>query len=462
MSLRTPLRRTRRPPVASLALAGTSLLLAYGSLAGCASSRAPSLDEAASQALTEVDLAALSASAAALQHPALRPVHLAPDRPLPPDAVAIIAVLNNPDLKAARARARIADAQVLTAGLLPDPVIGVSGDFRQSGPDLGNGWAAQVGYELTALRDRGLLLRQAKAARTQVRLDLAWQEWLVAGQARILAGRLMAATRIADLSARSAEDASRTLQASTEASRQGDLRADDLAAARTAALDATDKAAQANRDLQTARLDLNALLGLKPATVLELAAETPRLVATDAETLFQHAKARRLDLMALRAGYDSQSAALRKAVRDRFPSLQLGLSRTTDTANNQTLGPSLSLTLPVWNRNRGQIAEAAATRDALRADYAARLFQTRHDIASLVRQLAITRQQLGDETAKVSALQTNADAGDLAAARGDLPSTAARAARQAARDRLIALIALDQSLLEQTVGLELAVGGPLP
>ena len=76
--------------------------------------------------------------------------------------------------------------------------------------------------------------------------------------------------------------------------------------------------------------------------------------------------------------------------------------------------------------------------------------------------MAITRRQLGDETAKVSALQTSADAADAGAARGDLSSAAARAARQAARDRLIALIALDQTLLEQTVSLELAVGGPLP
>jgi outer membrane protein TolC len=182
----------------------------------------------------------------------------------------------------------------------------------------------------------------------------------------------------------------------------------------------------------------------------------------DVGSLFQQAKSRRLDLRALRAGYDSQNLALRKAVRDRFPSLQLGLFRTTDTANNQTLGPSLSLTLPVWNRNRGQIAEAAAARDALRAEYAARLLQTRSEIATLVRQLDIAHRQLAEEREKVIALRSSEGDATGAAARGDLSSTAAIAARQAANDRLIALIALDQTLLEQTVSLELAVGGPLP
>ena len=437
-------------------------ILSLAGLASCAGGTSPSLDQTARETLAGPDMAALVVPAAALRHPVLNPVVLSPNLPLGPDQVAIIAVLNNPDLKAARARARIADAQALTAGLLPDPVIGVSGDFRQSGPDLGNGWAAQVGYELTALRDHGLMVKQARAAQAQVRLDLGWQEWLVAGQARILAGRVQAFSRIADLADRTARDAARTLEAAGAAAREGDLKVDDLTAARSTLLEAEDKAAQGRRDLLGARLDLNALLGLKPQTQLSLVAGAPRQPLPDPEVLFAAASTRRLDLLALRAGYDSQSVALRKAVRDRFPSLQLGLARATDTANNQTLGPSIALSLPLWNRNRGAIAEAAATRDALRSDYAARLFQTRSDITELVQMIAISRRQRDAEADKVAALQRHAEASDVAAARGDLSQSAARATRQAARDRLASLITLDQSLLEQTVSLELATGGPLP
>ena len=453
-----------RPPLIRIPLGVVAVTTAItvGGLFGCAAGRTPPLDQAAQEVLNGPDISALIVPAASLKHPVLRPAALTPDQPLGPDQVAIIAVLNNPDLKAARVRSRMADAQLLTAGLLPDPVIGVSGDFRQSGPDLGNGWAAQIGYELTALRDRGLLVKQAKAQQRQVRLDLGWQDWGVAGQARILAGRVQAFSRIAELADRSARDAVRTLDAASQAARLGDLRGDDLTAARSGLLDAQDKAASAQRDLLSVRQALNALLGLKPQTRLDLAAADLPTSVPEAEALFATARGRRLDLLALRAGYDSQSATLRKAIRDRFPSLQLGLSRTTDTANNQTLGPSLSLTLPLWNRNRGPIAEATATRDALRAEYAARVFQTRSEIAALIQLIAVTRRQREVEADKVTALQRHADAADAAALHGDLNPVTANANRQAARDRLAALIALDQTLLEQWVSLELATGGPLP
>ena len=50
---------------------------------------------------------------------------------------------------------------------------------------------------------------------------------------------------------------------------------------------------------------------------------------------------------------------------------------------------------------------------------------------------------------------------EAAAARGDISRAAAEAARQIATDRRVALIALDQSIAEQAVALELAVGAPL-
>ena len=435
---------------------------AAAGLTGCATPKAPSLDAAADETLAGADLARLVAPAAALRHPVLKPVVLDPARPLTSDAVAVLAVLANPDLKAARARAKIADAQVLTAGLLPDPTIGASTDLRLSGPDPGNGWAAQIGYELTAIRDRDLAVKGAKDVQRQVRLDLAWQEWAVAEQARLLAGRVQGTEGLALLAERTRRETAGALAHAVQAAARGDLKADDVTARRLSALDAADRATQTARDRDQARSDLNALLGLRPDTVLKLAPAAPRPGPLDAAALFAAARTQRLDLRALRAGYDSQNVAVRKAVRDAFPSLAFSLNQATDTANNRTVGPGLSLTLPLWNRNRGPIAEARATRDALRADYAARLFQTRSDIAALVQALARTEAQRALTLRQVTPLLESAGAADAAAGRGDLSRSAAEAIRQSARDKQAALIALDQSLVELTVGLELATGAPLP
>ena len=103
-------------------------------------------------------------------------------------------------------------------------------------------------------------------------------------------------------------------------------------------------------------------------------------------------------------GYDSQKAAVRKAMMDAFPSLQLTVGRARDTANNQTIDPAVNFTLPLFNRNRGGIAVAKATRAQLRAEYAARLFAARADIAELVGTLTPRR---------ASARRSSAQAGPI-------------------------------------------------
>src|SRR3979411_648576 len=52
--------------------------------------------------------------------------------------VAMLAVVNNPDLRVARANAGIAHAQAFAAGLLPDPRLSVGTDFPFSGAAVTN------------------------------------------------------------------------------------------------------------------------------------------------------------------------------------------------------------------------------------------------------------------------------------------------------------------------------------
>lgn len=432
-------------------------------LTGCAAGKPPSLETASDAVLLGQPLASLVRPAASLQHPRLQPIAIDPARALTPQAVAVLAVVASPDLKAARARAHIAQAQTFAAGLLPDPNVSLGADFRQSGPDSFNGWSGALAYELTALRDRGVVLDQARKAQAQIRLDLAWQEWSIAEQARLLAVRIIHLTAVSHLAADARSDADKALKSGAAAAQHGDIRADDLAVRRLAVVDAADRQSQILRDLATAQQDLNAFLGLAPATVLNLTDDSPPTAAPhlDPGALFETARSARLDLMALKAGYESQNAAVRKAVMDRFPSFQLSLNSAQDTANNKTLGPAVNFTLPVWNFNRGGVAVERATQEALRAEYAARVFATRAEIYAAVdavtrseRERVLVREQIVD-------LRRIAAASNSASQRGDVSDTAATAVRQTLRDREIALQGLDQAIEEQTISLELATGGPL-
>lgn len=169
---------------------------------------------------------------------------------------------------------------------------------------------------------------------------------------------------------------------------------------------------------------------------------------------------RRLDLQALRAGYGAAEADLHKAVLEQFPNLSLGLAYARDTSDNKTLGPAIGFTLPLWNRNRGGIAVAKATREQLHAEYAARLFQTRAEIDTVIGELETLRAQREQLRAHMPALRDYADSAARAARRGDLAPAAAETAAQALRDRRLSLLQLDQQIAEQTIALELLSGGP--
>lgn len=437
------------------------LLSAAGLLSACASYHPAPLDPVSTQALAQPDEAMLAAAAARLQHPRLQPLAIDFSRPLTPDALAVIAVVANPDLKAARAKAKVADAQVFAAGLLPDPQISGGFDKLLSGPDAFNGWAAQIAFDLIALRDRSVVVQGQRAARRQARLDLAWQEWQIAGQARLLAARIggLQDVLVLDTQTRTRTDAA--LTRALQAAARGDIHADEVETRRLAAADAADRTRTAEKDLDAARLDLNKLLGLQPQTIVPVAAAPSPLRVLDAGTLFATARRERLDLLALQAGYDSQEAAVRKAVLDQFPSLQLTLARAQDTANNQTFGPQVAFTLPLWNRNRGGLATAEATRDQLRAEYAARLFATRADIAALVDGLLIEQRQRAEIAAQTVALEPLVVATETAARRGDLALASAEAARQSLTDKQLVLATLDQAIAEQREALAIAVGAPL-
>ncbi len=434
--------------------------LAAIALASCAGPQ-PGL-EGADEVLRPPAQAELAALTAKLDHPRLPRVAIDFSRPLTPIELAVIAVVASPDLKAARAKARVAEAQAFSAGLLPDPQITGSYAARLAGPDPLNGWSAGVIYDLVALRERGVVRAGAEAARRQARFDVAWQELQTAGQAELLAARVGGLERAIALQARSRARAEAALARALAAAARGDIRADEVETRRLAAADAATALRQGQASLATAQGDLDRLLGLPPGARLAIAA--PAADPTDPgdpRALLETARDQRLDLAALRAGYDSQNAAVRKAIMDAFPGLQLTLARTQDTAGNQTLDPSVTFTLPLWNRNRGGVAIAKATREQLRAEYAARLFATRADIAALVEQLRLEARQRGEIAARIDPVRGIVAATERAAARGDVALAAAETARQSLADKQLALAQLDQAMAEQRVTLALAVGGPL-
>lgn len=428
-------------------------------LAGCASYHAAPL-ASPDVALAPPDMAIVSADAARIDRPYLQPQPIDWTQPLTPNALAVIAVLENPDLKAQRAKSGVADAQAFAARLLPDPTVQANYDTLLAGPDMFDAFGGQLAMDLNQLRTAKVTRQGNEATVRQVRLDLAWAEWQTAGQARLQGERILALTQQLRIAQASAAAARQLFEASSRAGLRGDISAADVDTRRQAALDAADKVRTTENDFVTARGELNKLLGLPPEMVLKLAPAPEPASPPEAPVLIAQSMDRRLDLRALRAGYDAAEADVHKAILDQFPNLSLTLASARDTSDNRTIGPAIGFTLPLWNRNRGGIATATATRAQLKAEYEARLFQTRADITAAVQSLVTVRQQRAALIAQMPAIQRIAERSADAARHGDLSQTAASTAEQAARDRRLTLSQLDQQIAEQTIALELLSGGP--
>ena len=410
--------------------------------------------------LAASNVAILSKDAQAIERPFLRAQAIDFGQPLDANAIAVLAVIANPDLKALRARLGVADAQAFVARLLPDPSFSFNFDHLLSGPDNLDNFVGQLGFDIAALRARKSQEVGANAGREQVRLDVAWAEWQTAGQARLQAMRLVSLTQNIDLIRANATSAQNLLDRVLRAAGRGDLAADQVQSARIAALDATDRLRSAEKDVGAAQGALTALLGLPPETLLQLAPLQISAPALDPARLFTLASAQRLDLKALAQGYNVQEAAVRKAVLDQFPTLNLTFTGTRDTTGNKLVGPGIGFTLPLWNRNRGGIAVALATRAQLKAEYEARLFQTRADVAAAVSGIQLAQKQRDELAAQIGALERFAIATGRAAKRGDLSLATAETAAQSLRDKQIALASLEQAVGEQMIALELLIGVP--
>jgi outer membrane protein TolC len=377
--------------------------------------------------------------------------------------VAILAVINNPDLKARRREAEIARAQLFDARLLPDPQVSLSGAHPYSGPSpLSDAYGVGLNYDLMTLVTRGAGIGAARAAAQQVDLDILWQEWLTVQQARTLFVQSVQQGRKLALLRRAQTLYAQRYARSYQALEAGNLTLDVTGTDLTALLDANTRVSQMAQSVNQTRHDFNLLLGLQPDVTLDL---TPLAAPQPLErTTLQAAKAdlprRRPDLLALQAGYSSQEEKVRRAILGQFPSLSLGPSWGRDTGDVTSIGVGITLNLPVLNANRGQIAIQRATREQLAQAYQARLDQALTEIDLLETRHDLLSQQRSTLNEKLPILEQMVAKATQAYEAGNIDSlTYVNMANTLLNQRLEA-VDLEQSLWEIRIALDTLLAWP--
>jgi len=386
---------------------------------------------------------------------------------LDPDEAALFAAANNPELRAARAARAEAAAELLEAGLFPNPVFGGDAAQPTSGPDSDSlvlSYGLSLSIDTQSLVTRSARVDAARANAASVDLGLAWQEWQVAQAARletVRVGRLRRRLEVARAEVEFLEETTGNLE---RALARGDTSLLTLGVQRAA----LETARQVHRDLESAEASSESTLllrlGMPPATPLDVSIpDAPQVTATLVELRAASAECltRRLDLEALRAGYDAQEARLRQAVLEQLPAVTVGLSRQRNESQIRFLGGFVSASLPVFDHAQGRIALADATRERLAREFEARVIEARSELDALERALEIGRRHLSDVERALPEL-TRLEASERDAAnRGDVDRVAYQAVRSALFDLRLTQESLAQAQAETAIGLELACGGPL-
>ena len=439
-------------------------LFFFLAVSGCATYHSmPITAEAVRARLQPPDMAQVRILAAEIKHPIIHPIELKADEQLSPDGAAVLAVLLNPSLRAIRDQRDLSKAQLLDAGLLPNPEVTFSLDVPTGGNTAGrvNAYGLGLDWNVTSLIPRKSKVREAKARGEAVDLDIAWQEWQVAQGAKAAFYQLSSLRSQIALLERVRQRMAENVAHIQKAVADGSMTADTLNTAQAANARANESLLELEKQDDHQRLKLLRLLGLPPDSPVHLSKKVrlpSRVVLPKATMLLDGLEQRRLDLLALRCGYDSQEAAVRAAVLEQFPRITVGPTINRDTDNVRTTGFGINIELPIFNRHQGKIAIERATRQKLFDEYANRVFQTRSDIEQVESGILFLNEQIAAAQASEAGLRRVEENYRRALAEGRTDALIYYSVWNDFIDAQTKVFDLEGQLAQALVALELATG----
>jgi len=323
--------------------------------------------------------------------------------------------------------------------------------------------SATLAQDIVPLLTRSVRRRAALANERSVRLNLLWQEWQIVSQARTFFARAVELER-----QRAVIDEYRKLfgdryQRSNTAMQQGNeilpTVVSDLAALQAVETQLHD----IEQVILKNRHDLNALLGLAPDAELRLvdSVSVPAVDTGKLKAILLDLAGRRPDLLALAAGYEAEEQKLRQAIIEQFPKLTIGPNYTNDTTPVFTAGPILTIGLPIFDRNQGNIAIERATRQGLRDEYQARLDAAYGAAGRLITELNLIEAQYRASLTSIRRLRDAAEVADRAYAAGNLDERSYVDLHASLLAKQIESLKLEQTLLEQRIVLQTLIGSDI-
>lgn len=311
-----------------------------------------------------------------------------------PTALVRQALANNPELKFYAAEIAAAKGTLKTAGTMRNPELNTEAGYKNtrgnSGGPSGEGatWAISVNqtFEYPGRIAFRKAIAQGEIALAelhlqQFRLTLAARVRTLAYNISIAQERSLAAREVADrFQALSDVLAQRPVAGVTPLLETRIIDANTLNFRR--------QEREAELAVKTAVPELNQLCGRPAAAALKVNAGELNLLQMSLQTLVDAARANAFDIRIRQAELAQQGFKVALAKNERFPAIAVGpyYSQENATDKEQRAGIGISLPLPLWDQNIGNIETSRAREEQARAS----LLATQREVERRVTQSAAT------------------------------------------------------------------------
>jgi cobalt-zinc-cadmium efflux system outer membrane protein len=276
-----------------------------------------------------------------------------------------VALADNGSLAVARAEIEAALAAETTAGEKPNPALGLQSEYARREPDH---WLYGISFDFLLRRRGDLDVRLAKLGTSGAHAQLMEHTWSVR---HALIGALSDrenAQRRLDVLTQLAAAQDRLVAMQQQRVDAGEDSPSDLNATLGTRIDIDQQQAQARADTVTAEAALAAALGVPPAALDGVAivwsdwGDPPPYAKDGLQAAREQALLSRTDLAVAINDYAQAETKLERAVARQYPQFEFQPGYYWD--HGIAKWPfDVAFTLPLFNRNRGEIAEATAARE---------------------------------------------------------------------------------------------------
>lgn len=326
-------------------------------------------------------------------------------RALPPSSIAgdtvVLTLADVQRLTLVRNPASLAereDIAIANAGLRRARTVPFNPDVSVQRTGSGGTTEAVATQEVEVLGQRGLRVNAARIGVGRATALVSNAARLVVAEASIVFARVVAAERRVTVTREGLELVERLVGAVRIQLREGEISALEANLAEIELGRARARVLAGQRIANTLLLDLKRLVGLSPDVPVRLAPDVaaatpspgfPRVLLDDtlpraADSLMAMALRSRADLAASTSAVREFEALASLARREALPNIRLGAVVERESGT-QRIGPVIGVSIPVFNRNQGLIAEREAQRRQATLRRNATELRVRTDVIAAVR-----------------------------------------------------------------------------